>query len=82
MFIGVAATTCAAIAKRIPLYVAAGVPSWIVNIALRQVEFYGSPADLASTRGIVYAVGDEFTICGVSIQVADLFEPLDADTIS
>jgi hypothetical protein len=47
---------------KIPLYVSAGVPSWIVNIRLRQVEFYGAPADLARKHGHVFSERDTFDI--------------------
>jgi hypothetical protein len=58
---------------KIPLYVAAGVPSWIVNISERWVEFYGSPADLELPNGRVS--GDTFEVLGVPITVASLLGP-------
>ena len=60
---------------KIPLYVRAGVPSWIVNVPLRQVEFYGSLADLELTNGHVFGIHDKVEILGVSVAVTDLFEP-------
>ncbi len=82
VFIGVAATTCAAIAKRIPLDVAAGVPSWIVNIALRQAEFYGLPADphRRAASFTPWETSSRFAACRSKSPI--FVEPLDADTIS
>jgi hypothetical protein len=60
---------------KIPLYVNAGVPAWIVNIRKHQVEFYGSIADLEEPNGKVYCVGESFEVLGVSIPVASLFPP-------
>jgi uncharacterized protein YlxP (DUF503 family) len=60
---------------KIPLYVAAGVPSWIVNIPLRQVEFYGSVADLELEHGHVFDEHAAVDILGVVIPVARLFAP-------
>ena len=59
---------------KIPLYVSAGVPAWIVNIDLHQVEFYHSPEDLELPHGSVFTIGESFTILGVDIAVADLFD--------
>ena len=61
---------------KIPLYVNAGVPSWIVNVPRRQVEFYGSLADLELNNGRVFGINDAVEILGVSVAVADLFEPV------
>jgi hypothetical protein len=58
---------------KIPLYVAAGVPSWIVNIPQRWVEFYGSPQDLALVNGHVFR--ETFDVLGVTIAVAGIFDP-------
>jgi hypothetical protein len=58
---------------KIPLYVNAGVPAWIVNIRLRQVEYYGCGADLELQHGIVSADGTDVEILGVSVPVASLF---------
>jgi hypothetical protein len=58
---------------KIPLYVGAGVPSWIVNITERWVEFYGSGNDLALTHGQV--IHDTFEVFGVTITVDSLFDP-------
>jgi len=59
---------------KIPLYVNAGIPSWIVNIPLRQVEFYRVPADLAREHGHVFTERDTFEILGIPISVATLFD--------
>jgi hypothetical protein len=77
-FIEVADTTYARDrGYKIPLYVRAGVPSWIVNIPLRQVECYESLDDLKPAHGRVLREGETLTILGVALAVADLFEPLD-----
>ena len=57
---------------KIPLYVNAGVPGWIVNLQRRQVEFYASPAELALPHGCVRGEADAFSILGVEIAVRDL----------
>jgi hypothetical protein len=62
---------------KIPLYVGAGVPSWIVNIPLRQVEYYETFADLELAHGRVLREGETLKILGVAIAVADLFEQPD-----
>jgi Uma2 family endonuclease len=54
---------------KIPLYEAAGIPAWIVNIPARQVESFG-----ADRR--IYRDGETFEILGVPIPVSELFEPL------
>jgi hypothetical protein len=59
---------------KIPLYVNTGVPSWIVNIRLRQVEFYRGPADLSLKHGHVFTERDAFEILGITIPVAALFD--------
>ncbi len=58
---------------KIPLYVNAGVPAWIVNIRARQVEFYGSPGDLELEHGHVFTERDTIDILGIVIPVAALF---------
>jgi len=58
---------------KIPLYVRAGVPAWIVNIALRQVEFYASVEDLDREHGRVFKIDETFDILGVAIPVKELF---------
>jgi len=58
---------------KIPLYVRTGVPSWIVNIAKRQVEYYATPDDLALPHGHVATESEIIDILGVSIPVRDLF---------
>jgi hypothetical protein len=67
---------------KIPLYVNAGVPAWIVNIDLRQVEFYGSPDDLKRKHGHVFAAGESFEVLGVEIAVVDLFDDVPDDGIA
>jgi hypothetical protein len=59
---------------KIPLYVDVGVPAWVVNLPLRQVEFYGSPADLETPHGRVFTEADTLDVLGVAIPVASLFE--------
>ena len=59
---------------KIPLYVGAGVPSWIVNIAERRVEFYGLPADLKLAHGHISS--ETFDILGIAIEVATLLGPI------
>ncbi len=58
---------------RIPLYVKAGVPAWIVNIPPRQVEFYGTLQDLELEHGRVFTERDSIDILGIVIPVATLF---------
>jgi len=60
---------------KMPLYVKAGVPAWIVNIRLRQVESYGSPADLELLHGRVFGERDSFDVLDVTIPVARLLVP-------
>lgn len=75
-FIEVSDTTYAVDRQhKIPLYVAAGVPSYIVNIPLRQVEFYGAPQDLQSEHGRVFAEQDTLEILNVAIPSSTLFRP-------
>ena len=73
-FIEVCDTTYATDRKyKMPLYVAAGVASYIVNIPRRQVESYGSPRDLDAEYGNVLTERDTLEILGVAIPVAALF---------
>jgi hypothetical protein len=58
---------------KIPLYVNAGVPSYIVNIPLRQVEFFGSLQDLEAEHGRILTERDTLEILGVAIPIAVLF---------
>jgi hypothetical protein len=58
---------------KIPLYVRAGVPSWIVNVSLRQVECYATTQDLDHPHGQVFPTSTTFEVLGVPIRVADLF---------
>ncbi len=58
---------------KIPLYVRAGVPSWIVNVSERRVEFYGAIADLDAPNGVVFTESDSVVVAGVRINVSDLF---------
>jgi hypothetical protein len=60
-------------AFKIPLYVRAGVPSWIVNIPLQQVEHYPNIESLRLPHGVVFQIGDTFAIAGVTIEVTSLF---------
>ncbi len=60
-------------AYKIPLYFASGVPSFIVHIERRSVEWYRSAADLELPNGTVVSYGDSFEILGVRIAIADLF---------
>jgi hypothetical protein len=57
---------------KIPLYVAAKVPTWHVNIPDRLVEFYDRDAALESPR--IYDEAETIDVLGVVIRVADLFE--------
>ena len=68
-------TTYARDRKKTALYVAAGVPSYIVNLEERHVEVYETAGDLERARGRVVPFGESFAILGVRIDVADLFEP-------
>jgi hypothetical protein len=63
---------------KIPLYLTAGVPSWIVNIPLKQVEQYADAAALRLAHGRVFRIGESFEIAGVTIAVAALFPPEEA----
>jgi len=60
--------------RKIPLYVAAGVPSWIVNIGSRQIESYRSKADLELPHGAVYTEHDAIELLGLTIPVSYLFD--------
>jgi len=53
--------------------VKAGVPAWIVNITLRQVESYGSPIDLELEHGQVFSGSAALDVLGVAFTVSDLF---------
>jgi len=59
---------------KIPLYVRAGVPAFIVNVEKRQVEYYGSEADLDATHGQGASEGEAVAILGIDIPVTSLFE--------
>ena len=52
---------------KIPLYIAVGIPAWIVNISKRQVESYPEER--------IYRDGEMFDALGVSIPVSRLFKP-------
>jgi Uma2 family endonuclease len=72
-FIEVSDTTYTVDRKyKIPLYVNAGVPSYIVNIPLRQVECYGSLQDLEAEHGRILTERDTLEILGVAIPIAVL----------
>lgn len=60
---------------KVPLYVNAGVPTWIVNIPARTMEFSGPVADLALSNGHVFRDQDTVEILGVAFVVAKLFAP-------
>jgi len=47
---------------KIPLYVNAGVPAWIVNISKRRLEFYGDVGDLALEHGRAFGDRDQIDI--------------------
>ena len=53
---------------KIPLYEAAGIPAWIVNIPDREVESCGA-------KRREYRDGEVFEVLGVVIPVSELFEP-------
>ena len=73
-FIEVSDTTYAVDRKyKIPMYVAADVPSYIVNIPLRQVEFYGLLQDLEAEHGRTFTERDTLEILGVAIPINVLF---------
>jgi Uma2 family endonuclease len=55
---------------KIPLYAAAGIPAWIVNIRGRRVEHYLPYESNADPR--CYLEDDTFDILGVPIRVSDL----------
>jgi len=57
---------------KIPLYVNAGVHSYIVNIPARCVQFY--PTD--GTEPLAYLEGSVFSVLGVTISVSALFGPV------
>ncbi len=61
--------------RKVMLYVAAGIPSYIVNIAERRTELYESAEDLSRIHGRVAGLGETFSVLGVRIDVADLFKP-------
>ncbi len=56
---------------KIPLYEAAGIPAWIVNVPQRTVEFYG-------TERRDYHEGEIFEVLGVAIPVPALFLAIEA----
>ena len=58
---------------KIPLYVAANVPTWHVNIPARLVEFYDRGAALTSPR--IFRETELIDVLGIAIRVSDLFEP-------
>lgn len=72
-FIEVSDTTYAVDKKmKIPLYVAARVPTWHVNIPERRVEFYDRDTELDSPH--IYDETETIDILGVMIAVCDLFQ--------
>jgi len=58
---------------KIPLYVNAGVPSYIVNIAKKEVECYGSLQDLGAEHGRILTEQDTLEILGVALPISVLF---------
>jgi hypothetical protein len=58
-----------------PHLLKAGVPSYIVNIAERRVEYYATPSDLETKYGTISTESRTLDIPGVAIPVAILFEP-------
>ncbi len=61
--------------RKVMLYVAAGIPSFIVNIAERRVEGYETAEDLALIHGREAGFDGDFSVLGVRVHVADLFKP-------
>ncbi len=63
---------------KMPLYVAAGIPAYLVNVRKRHVERYASPEELERPEGTVFTEADTLDILGVAIPVRSLFreEPL------
>ncbi len=57
---------------KIPLYVAAKVPTWHVNIPARRVEFYARGAALGSPQ--IFGQTETVDVLGAVIPVSDLFE--------
>ena len=53
---------------KVPLYLAAGISAWIINIPKRTVEAYGP-------ENREFRDGGSFEVLGVAIPVSDLFEP-------
>jgi hypothetical protein len=60
---------------KIPIYVAAGIPSWIVNIRERRVEAYATVEDLALPHGRVARDDETFAILGTTIAVFSILPP-------
>ncbi len=58
---------------KIPLYVRAEVPAFIVNIGSHWIEAYFTEADIALPHGQVHR--SACTIFGVAVEVARLFKP-------
>jgi hypothetical protein len=59
----------------VPLYVAAGVPTWQVNIPQRQVDYYEPGSNPNGPPNRVFHEDETFEILGVPIRVGDLFLP-------
>ncbi|MGD0474454.1 MAG: Uma2 family endonuclease [Candidatus Velthaea sp.] len=57
--------------RKVKLYTAAGINSWIVNIGQHRVEFFCAHQDAMHTA---FHGGETFDILGVSIAVSSLFE--------
>jgi hypothetical protein len=60
--------------EKVKLYVEAAIPAWIVNIRERRVEVYASAGDLALPHGRAFHIGESFSMLGVLVEVASLFE--------
>jgi Uma2 family endonuclease len=60
-------------ARKIPIYVKTGIPTYVVNIPARWVEVYLDDASLECENGIIERV--TFRILGIPITVSDLFRP-------
>jgi hypothetical protein len=60
---------------KVPMYMRAGVPTFLVNVPERRVERYESEADLALPHGRIVGESETVVIAGVAIPVAALFVP-------
>ena len=60
---------------KIPLYVNAGVPSYIVNIEHRWVEYYPDTMHLEFKHGAIHTAKETIQIMGVYVDLHRLFKP-------